>query len=186
MNARLAVIGLGLAVSWGSASAAETSAPPAGQMRLAQVDVPPAPESVMRERVSDTSESVFSYPAGLSTDIEKLLPCLGYCYCPGQRVPMTSLTTFDLAYACFIRGMYADAIIFANRGLTIRDDARLYLLRGVCELSLGRNADAEETVGKYLDSVNAHRTIGLAPARERVNGPMRVNFDLIARHKVQP
>jgi hypothetical protein len=127
-----------------------------------------------------TRPSVFSYPDGLSMSAERLFERLGQC--PTHCLPMTSETTFDLAYACFIRGMYDDAIALASHGLKLRGDARLYLLKGVCEMHVGRCSEAEETAEQYLNAVNGRNTIGLAIARERVNGPMRVRFEQILKH----
>ena len=55
--------------------------------------------------------SAFAYPRGLSMPANRLFDRLGYY--PSYCVPMTSDTTYDLAFACFIRGMYNDAIVFA-------------------------------------------------------------------------
>lgn len=90
---------------------------------------------------------------------------------------MTPDTTYDLAYACFIRGMFSDAIVFAERGLALRGDARLYLIKGVSQLHLDRCAEAEVTAEQYLSAIQNRNLIGLAYARERVNGPMRVRFE---------
>src|SRR5262245_25546460 len=57
MKVRLAIVGLGLVVSWGYSNAADQIRPSAGQQHLAQVNAPPAPASVMRESVSDKRES---------------------------------------------------------------------------------------------------------------------------------
>jgi hypothetical protein len=111
---------------------------------------------------------------------ESLFAHLGYY--PAHCVPMTSDTTYDLAYACFIRGLYDDAIAFANHGLTLRDDARLHLIKGVCLMHVGRCVEAEATVEQYLNAVDNKNVIGLAIARERVNGPMRVRFEQILKH----
>jgi hypothetical protein len=144
---------------------------------LAQVeDISSAP------RASSTSkaQSVFSYPSGLSMSAECLFCQLGQY--PAGGVPMTSTTTYDLAYACFIRGLYSDAVQFANRGISIRPDARLYLIRGVSEMHLCRYSEAEATVGQYLSAVDRRDTMGLEYARERISGPMRVRFEQIIRH----
>jgi hypothetical protein len=97
---------------------------------------------------------------------------------------MTSDTTYDLAFACFIRGMYNDAIAFADHGLKLRDDARLELIKGVSQLHVGQCPAAEVTAEKYLNAIDNKNTIGLAVARERVNGPMRVRFEQILKHIV--
>jgi len=124
--------------------------------------------------------SAFSYPAGLSMSANRLFGRLGNY--PAYCVPMTSDTTYDLAFACFIRGMYSDAIVLANHGLKLRDDARLELIKGVSQLHVGECALAEATAEKYLNAIDAKNTVGLAVARERVNGPMRVRFEQILKH----
>jgi len=125
--------------------------------------------------------SAFSYPSGLSMSAECLLERLGYC--PSSLcVPMTSDTTYDLAYACFARGLYEDAIVFASHGLTLREDARLFLIKGVCQMQLGRCSEAEATAEQYLSAIRNRNVIGLPVANERVNGPMRVRFEQVLKH----
>jgi hypothetical protein len=145
---------------------------------------PPAPDPTMSddgEPVRRPSPSTFSYPPGLSMSAEVLFRRLGYI--PADCLPMTSDTTYDVAFACFIRGMYSDAIAFTDRGLAIREDARLYLLKGVCEMNAGLCIEAEATADKYLQLLRMNKNLyGLAATRERVNGPMRVRFEQILKH----
>ena len=143
-----------------------------------------AVRTVADEGVLVTRPSAFACPAGLSMPAERLYASLGYY--PPYCVPMTSRTTYDLAHACFIRGLYEDAIAFANHGLTIRDDARLHPIKGVCLMHVGRCVEAEATVRRYLTAIDNKFVIGLAVARERVNGPMRVRFEQIVEHIVVP
>ncbi len=147
---------------------------------------PPAPDPAMSEDgepapARPACPSTFSYPSGLSMPAETLFSRFGYI--PSNCVPMTSDTTYDVAFACFIRGMYGDAIAFADRGLAIREDARLYLLKGVSQMNAGLCFEAEATAEKYLQLLRLNRNLyGLAASRERVNGPMRVRFEQILKH----
>jgi hypothetical protein len=141
--------------------------------------VPVAVRTAAAERTGNRP-SVFSCPSGLSMPADRLIARLGYF--PVNCVPMTPDTTYDLGFACYIRGMYDDAIAFANHGLTLRDDARLHLLKAVCQMSVGRCVEAEETVDKYLNAVASTNTVGLAVARERINGPMRVRVEQIVKY----
>lgn len=172
---RATVIGTCLGLCLANCALAQQLAP-----RSETVTVERVAEVPVRTVQSSRGRSVFSYPSGLSQSAECLFGCLGQH--PTNCVPMTSETTFDLGYACFIRGWYSDAIIFAKRGLELRNDARLQLLKGVSEMCAGRCNDAEATAQDYLDSVNAGNQIGLEIARERINGPMRVRFDQILKH----
>jgi len=183
------VIGTCLGLCLASHASAEqiTFGPKNSQAKATVGEAVPARASARRSVHAVAAEStlsgrpsVFSYPAGLSTCAECLFERLGYY--PAHCVPMTSDTTYDLAYACFIRGMYEDAIAFASHGLTLRDDARLYLIKGVSELHVGRCFEAEATVEQYLNAVDSKNLIGLAYARERINGPMRVRFEQIVKH----
>jgi len=142
----------------------------------------PVPASVRAtafEGAGVAGRSVFSYPEGLSLSPENIFERLGYF--PANCLPMTSDTTYDVAFACFIRGMYSDAVVFASHGLTIREDARLYLLKGVSEMHLGRCRDAEATAGQYLTAVSRNNVIGLPASYVRINGPMRVRFEQILK-----
>jgi hypothetical protein len=120
-------------------------------------------------------QSVFLVPQGLSMPPAQLFELLGYGSAPG--VPLTPQTSFDLAYKCYSRGLYADAIAFAHHGLTMCNDARLYLLEGVCEMRLGRTADAEKTATNFRNALADRQFFGMEAAQERINGPMRVRFE---------
>lgn len=135
--------------------------------------------------VIDTSpavlRSLFVYPQGLSLPPEQLFASLGHW--PGYSVPMTAEYCFDLAYACWIRGNAADAVILAKHGLERRNDARLHLLLGVCLLELNRPQLAEATAQDFRNAVAARFTYGLNVARERVNGPLRTRFDTVVEYQ---
>ena len=120
-------------------------------------------------------QSVFLVPEGLSMPTRELFELLGYG--PDPCVPLTPQTSFDIAYKCYLRGLNADAIVFARHGLTMCNDARLYLLEGVCELRLGRCAEAEKTATHFRSAMADRQFFGMESARERVNGPMRVRFE---------
>jgi hypothetical protein len=187
---RTIVIGTFLALSLASGSSAEEKAirSEVSKRNATVGDVVAAPPSdrrvdhaIVRTIAAESPRtSAFSYPKGLSMDAERLFERLGQY--PSHCVPMTSDTTYDLAYACYIRGLYDDAIVFADHGIALRDDARLELIKGVCQMHLGRCDEAEATVTQYLNAVNNKNLIGLTVARERLSGPMRVRFDQIQKH----
>jgi hypothetical protein len=114
---------------------------------------------------------------------EQLFVILGYI--PSHCVAITPETSFDIAYACYIRGLYSDAAIFAQHGTTMRNDARLQLLKGVCLLHLGDCAKAEATAADYRAAVALQQNYGLGVARERVNDPMRVRFDQVVDYQAR-
>jgi hypothetical protein len=120
-------------------------------------------------------------PPGLSEPIEHLLTDCGYQ--SGKTVPLTPLTTFDLAYKCYADGRYADAIIFASHGLRMCNDARLHLIKGVCELHRGLGPTAERTAADFRKAVAEQQTFGLDAASERVNDPWAVRFADIVEYQ---
>jgi hypothetical protein len=118
--------------------------------------------------------SAFVELPGLSEPIQHLLDDLGYE--DGKTVPLTPHTTFDLAFACYVSGRYADAIVFATHGLRLCNDARLHLIKGVCQLHLGQAPAAEMTAVDYRNAIGAQQMFGLDVARERINDPWAVRF----------
>jgi hypothetical protein len=159
---------------------AESTAPMNGRQTMGRGVALSRPDITLGSAaMAQTRPSVFSLPDGLSMSAECLFERLGYAC--GRCVPMTPETTYDLAYACFIRGMLTDTIAFADRGLSMREDARLYLIKGVAQMRLDLCAEAEVTAEQYLNAIANHHTIGLEYARERVNGPMRVHFEQMVR-----
>jgi hypothetical protein len=126
-------------------------------------------------------QNVFVIPSGLSMPPEELFHLLGYG--PVPCVPLTPLTSFDIAYKCYVRGLYSDAIVFAQHGLTMCNDARLYLLEGVCELWLGRCADAERTATHFRTALTDRQLFGMEVAQERINDPMRSRFEDIVEYQ---
>jgi hypothetical protein len=125
--------------------------------------------------------SAFKIPAGLSLPVDQLFAELGSV--PDSSVPLTPTTSYDLAYACYRRGLCSDAVVLANHGLEMCHDARLQLIKGVCLLHLGRDADAVRTAGDFRASLAHNQFFGLDAARERVNDPMRVRFDNIVEYQ---
>jgi len=120
----------------------------------------------------------FGVPEGLVTRPAVLLPDLGYgtpdCFV------LTPVTCFDVAYKCYIRGLYEDAVAFTRHGLRQSNNARLYLLQAVCEMHLGRCQAASQSILRYRSaSTMPTETIGLGPAREHVNDPMRVRLEML-------
>ncbi len=104
-------------------------------------------------------------------------------YDPPTCVPLTPQTSFDVAYKCYLNGLYADAVVIARHGLSMCNDARLHLLKGVCELYLGRCADAEKTATDFRNAVAQQQVFGMEAAIERINDPLRVRFDDIVEYQ---
>jgi hypothetical protein len=110
-----------------------------------------------------------------------LFETLGYV--PSSCVPLTPQTTYDIAYQCYIREMYDDAVIFARHGLTMCNDARLHLIKGVCELHLARGSEAEKTASDFRAALAQEQVFGMEAAAERVNDGLRVRFDNIVEYQ---
>ena len=122
--------------------------------------------------------SAFVVPPGLSQPIEHLLEDLGYQ--AGKTVPLTPHTCFDLAYLCYADGRYADAIVFASHGLTLCNDARLHLIKGVCQLHQGMGHAAQRTATDFQNAIAGQQVFGIDAARERINDAWAVRFaDLV-------
>jgi hypothetical protein len=126
-------------------------------------------------------QSVFLIPGGLSMPATDLFETLGIE--PVHVVALTPTTSFDIAYKCYRQEMYSDAIVFARHGLTMCNDARLHLLKGVCELHLGRGAEAERTAAEIRNALNQQQVFGMEAAVERINDPLRVRFDGIVEYQ---
>jgi hypothetical protein len=122
-----------------------------------------------------TLPSAFVALPGLSERIDYLLSDLGYE--SGKTVPLTPHTTFDLAYKCYADGRYSDAMLFASHGLQLCNDARLHLIKGVCELHRGMGAAAEQTAANFRSAWAGQQLFGIDAARERINDPMAVRFE---------
>jgi hypothetical protein len=125
--------------------------------------------------------SPFAVPSGLSAPINDLLSDLGYQ--SGKTFPLTPSTSYDLAYECYANGYYADAILFASHGLRMCNDARLHLIKGVCELRRGQTSVAEQTAGEFRNSLGAQQVYGMEAARERINDPWAVRFVDIVQYQ---
>jgi hypothetical protein len=120
----------------------------------------------------------FGTPEGLVTRPSVLIPNLGYgtpdCFV------LTPVTCFDAGYKCYIMGLYEDALAFTHHGLRQSNNARLYLLQAVCEMHLGKCEAAGQSILRYRSaSTIPAETIGLGPARERINDPMRVRLEFL-------
>jgi hypothetical protein len=126
--------------------------------------------------------SAFIVPPGLSQPIEYLLSDLGYE--SGKTVPLTPHTTFDIAYKCYANGWYSDAMIFASHGLQMCNDARLHLLKGVCELHRGMGSAAELTAADFRNAIAAQQVFALDAAQQRINDAMAVRFFDILEYQV--
>jgi hypothetical protein len=111
---------------------------------------------------------------GLSRPVGELFSALGYS--PNGSDAWTPELSFDVAYACYIRGLYADAIAVADRGVALRNDARLQLVKGVCQLHLGHRSQAESSAAAFRAAVEQRMTIGLETALERVNDSLSAQF----------
>jgi hypothetical protein len=126
-------------------------------------------------------QSVFLIPSGLSMPPEDLYRILNYD--PVTAVPLTPQSCFDIAYQCYLQEYYSDAIVFARHGLTMCNDARMHLLKGVCELHLGRGADAERTASEFRNALTQQQFFGMEAAHERINEPLSVRFDAIVGYQ---
>ena len=118
--------------------------------------------------------SVFAPVTGLSEPIDNLMDDLGYQ--AAKTIPLTPRTCFDLAYACYADGRFDDAIIFASHGLRMSNDARLYFIKGVCELHRGLTSAAEQTAGDFRTAMANQQFFGIEAARERINDARAVRF----------
>jgi hypothetical protein len=125
--------------------------------------------------------SVYAPVTGLSEPIDDLMDDIGYQ--AGKTVPLTPQTCFDLAYACYADGRFADAMIFASHGLRMCNDARLYLIKGVCELHRGLNSAAEQTAGEFRSAMANQQFFGIEAARERINDARAVRFANIVEYQ---
>jgi hypothetical protein len=148
--------------------------PPARTRPAPQAD---APTAGMRRPML----SAFVAPGGLSEPLENLLADLGYE--SGKTVPLTPHTTFDLAYKCYADGRYSDAMVFASHGLRMCNDARLHLIKGVCELQRGMVTAAELTAVDYRNAIAGQQLFGIDVARERINDSMALRFSDIVEYQ---
>jgi hypothetical protein len=126
--------------------------------------------------------SAFVVPAGLSEPINYLLSDLGYE--SGRTFPLTPRTTFDVAYKCYADGRYSDAMVFASHGLRMCNDARLHLIKGVCELHRGLGAAAEMTAVDFRNAIAGQQVFGMEAARERISDTMSVRFADLVEYQV--
>ncbi len=113
-----------------------------------------------------------------AADLFDTLGC-DYVHC----VPLTPQTSFDIAYKCYLQDLYADAVVFARHGLTMCNDARLHLIKGVCELHLARCKDAEKTAADFRSALAQQQFFGMEAAGERINDALRVRFDNIVEYQ---
>lgn len=132
-------------------------------------------------RPSQPTLSAFAMSPGLSEPLENVLSDLGYE--SGKTFPLTPRTTFDLAYKCYADGRYADAMLFASHGLRMCNDARLHLIKGVCELHSGMGTAAELTAADYRNAVADQQLFGVDSARERINDAMTLRFADIVEYQ---
>lgn len=152
---------------------------PAPQPAPVPGDVPAPSESIPPNVLpTPTLTPDFGIPDGLRTAPEILLPSLGFG--PSHTFPLTPTTCFDAGYKCYVRGLYGDALAFANHGLKLCNHARLYLLKAMCEMQLARSEDAKSTIVHYrYAALRPQESFGLAVARERLNDPMRVRLEAL-------
>jgi hypothetical protein len=161
--------------------------PPGMARTVPGVGVEPSTSAVPRTAPTITAppgrplQSVFLIPGGLSMPAPDLYRTIGVE--PVSVVPLTPTTSFDIAYKCYLQEMYSDAIVFARHGLTMCNDARLHLLKGACELYLGRGAEAERTAAEFRNALNQQQVFGMEAAVERINDPFRVRFDGIVEYQ---
>jgi hypothetical protein len=63
------------------------------------------------------------------------------------------------------------------------NDARLHLIKGVCELHRGLGPTAEQTATDFRNAMAGNQTFGIAAARERINDPWAVRFSDIVEYQ---
>jgi hypothetical protein len=142
---------------------------------------PSTPPGADANRPGPPMLSAFAMSPGLSEPRENVLSDLGYE--SGKTLPFTPHTTFDLAYKCYADGRYSDAMVFASHGLRMCNDARLHLIKGVCELHRGMGTAAELTAADYRNAVAAQQLFGVDSARERINDAMTLRFADIVEYQ---
>lgn len=151
-----------------ASAAARSRAVPDGLPAETLKDSLPKPAGVPR----------FGLPKGLETTGRVLIPKLGFG--PAHCFPLTPTTCFDAGYKCYSLGWNADALAFADEGLTMSNNARLYLLKAVCEMHLGHCDDAANAMASYrLAEVIPSEAVGLYAAQERINEPMRLRLEAL-------
>jgi hypothetical protein len=155
--------------------------PAARRPSVAPVARPSTQPGAEANRPRQPTLSAFEMSPGLSEPLENVLSDLGYE--SGKTFPLTPRTTFDLAYKCYADGRYADAMVFASHGLRMCNDARLHLIKGVCELHRGMGTAAELTAADYRNAVAAQQLSGVDSARERINDAMTLRFADIVEYQ---
>jgi|GEM_PF-4983587 len=136
------------------------------------------PESLQKSLPKPAAVPRMGLPKGLETPGSVLIPRLGFG--PAHCFPLTPTTCFDAGYKCYSLGWYADALAFADEGLTMSNNARLYLLKAVCEMHLGHCDDAVNAMANYrLSEVIPSEAVGLYSAQERINEPMRLRLEAL-------
>lgn len=140
------------------------------------------PETLAGSLPKPSASPRLGLPSGLETPGSVLIPKLGYG--PAHCFPLTPTTCFDAAYKCYTLGWYADALAFADEGLTMSNNARLYLLKAVCEMHLGHCDDAVNAMANYrLAEIIPAEGVGLYAAQERINNPMRLRLEALVNPK---
>jgi hypothetical protein len=104
-------------------------------------------------------------------------------YDPVTCIPLTPQSCFDIAYQCYLQELYGDAVVLARHGLTMCNDARLHLIKGICELHLARSAEAERTASDFRNALTQQQLFGMEAAHERINEPLSVRFDAIVEYQ---
>ena len=185
--ALLAIMNLAMAQGESTPPAAGIPGNSSAQPKLARPTAPIQPErdGVSRESTVDVLPSPtlnpgFGVPTGLKTPSRRLFHDLGY----GSEVafPLTPITCFDAAFKCYTMGLHEDALAFVNHGLKLCNHARLFLLKAMLEIDLGRPDDATNTLVKFRHAAaRPAETYGMQTAIERLNGPARVRADLLLK-----
>ncbi|QDT36726.1 outer membrane protein assembly factor BamD [Stratiformator vulcanicus] len=143
---------------------------------------PPAYEAPSQPLAADTSAepsytggiNPFTPPDGMATPIDSLLCRTGQgavkCFVFSPR------NCFDLAAACYRRGLYQDAIALLDRALQYGPNAGYFYLRGMAEMQIGECDAAGESAQGVAQSLRAGNIGGLDRIGERFNGPVAIQM----------
>jgi hypothetical protein len=74
-------------------------------------------------------------------------------------------------------------MVFASHGLRMCNDARLHLIKGVCELHRGMGTAAELSAVEFRNAIAAQQVFGIDTARERINDAWAVRFADIVEYQ---
>lgn len=116
-------------------------------------------------------------PTGLSMPVESLLSELYFLPNDneGQVVAYTSEFCHNVAVKCYQHGRYQDGLAFAAQSSSLRETPAHLYIRGLCEIAMNLNDDANKTAVK-LRKLGGHQSTVIGPLRDRLNGPRTVQL----------